>query len=311
MVRPGRLAEVGRLVGFSVAFVLLAGLILGRSSSAVLPQGAGTLLAVVVVSVVFLRIEGQSLRVLGLGREGSGGEVIRGVLLGVLFALLALLLAAVPGGLRWIADDGTVLEYVATGGWTLFILLFPAAAEEILFRGYPMRVLQRAWGPGVALIVTSVAFAVLHGGNPEVGPLAIVNIGLAGLLLGVVYLQTGSLWWATGVHLGWNFASSFIGDLPLSGLNLVDSPLLDVGSQGRELITGGPFGLEGGLAGTLALGVAVAVLFRKPVLSASAPALAGGSRAPLSRIIDLQWPLDPAGPPSEGGSERDLGADDT
>lgn len=250
------------------------------------------------------------MRVLGLARRGSGSELGKGVLLGMGFALPAFILAAAPGGLRWTADDGTVLEYVATGGWTLLILLFPAAAEEVLFRGYPMRVLQRAWGPGVALVVTSVAFAALHGWNPAVGPLALVNIGLAGLLLGVVYLKTGSLWWATGVHLGWNFATAFIGDLPLSGLNLVDSPLLDVGNAGVELITGGPFGLEGGLAGTFALGLATAVLWWKPVLHPSAPALAAGSRAPLGATLDLDWPVGGGWPTSTEDLERGAGADD-
>ena len=41
-------------------------------------------------------------------------------------------------------------------------------------------------------------------------PLTLLNIAMAGVLLGVVRIVTGSLWHAIGVHLGWNFATAFL-----------------------------------------------------------------------------------------------------
>jgi uncharacterized protein len=38
-----------------------------------------------------------------------------------------------------------------------------------------------------------------------VAPLGLANIFLAGVMLAVAYLRTRSLWFATGVHLGWNW----------------------------------------------------------------------------------------------------------
>lgn len=282
-----RLKDVGRLLGFAFLFTLFAGVILADASTAVVVQGGGMLLAGLLAAGIVMRFEGLGIVALGLSRRLAGRELTRGIGLGLLIALPALVLAGTIGGVRWTSEDGTLLEYVATGFWTLSILLVPAAAEEVLFRGYPMRVLLRGWGPGVAVGVTALAFAALHAGNPGIGPLAMVNIGLAGVLLGVVYLKTGSLWWATGVHAGWNFGTAFVGDLPVSGLSVVDSPMVQVAEHGRDLIAGGTFGLEGGLAGTVALGLASVLIWKGHALEASLPALAGGSLAPLSPRAEL------------------------
>ncbi len=83
--------------------------------------------------------------------------------------------------------------------------------------------------------------------------LGLANILVAGLFLGVVYLKTASLWWATGAHLGWNWAHGFLSDLPVSGLELVDTPLLEPTTQGPEWLSGGSFGPEGSILSTLIL----------------------------------------------------------
>ena len=151
---------------------------------------------------------------------------------------------------------------MATGLWTGLVLLFAAAGEEVLFRGYPLRVLVERWGPVPALVVTSVAFGGLHGWNPHAGGLALLNIGLAGLLLGGICLITGSLWWATGVHAGWNLATGFFADLPVSGVRLVDTPMYEVADGGRAVVTGGAFGFEGGAAATIGLALGIVVVAR-------------------------------------------------
>ena len=152
-----------------------------------------------------------------------------------------------------------------------------------MFRGYPLRVLVRSWGPVTGLVVTSVAFAALHGWNPDVGPWSLANLALAGLFLGVVMLKTGSLWWASGAHVGWNVATAYVADLPLSGLRIVDTPMLDVARGGREWITGGGFGIEGGMAATLSLCIGTVALFGSRHPAPSWEALSRGSLAPFRR----------------------------
>lgn len=260
-----------RLGGFAVLFaaVLFAaapfvpGLAAGPDRS-LLVQGGAMCVAALAATLVLLRLDGhRSLAVVGLHRRGAPGEVARGFVFGAGIVVPAVALA-LAGGLRYGPDGGTFVEYMGTGAWTAFVLLFPAAGEEILCRGYALAVLADRWGNAVALVVTTLVFSVLHGANPEAGGLALFNIALAGLLLGLVRIVTGSLWAATGVHLGWNLAVGFLADLPVSGLALVDAPLIEVSRPGRELITGGAFGIEGGLACTLVLAAAIAIVARRP-----------------------------------------------
>lgn len=259
---PGALVRLGGFAVLFVALLAVAALLAGDAAADRMGvQGAIALLAALGATTIVLRYDGRrSLREMGLdgagALRGSGG----GFLLGVVIMVPVLVLAVAAGGLRYGSDQGTVLEYLSTGAWTVLVLLSPAAAEELLFRGYPMRVLMERWGSVAALVLTTLAFSLLHGSNPGVSWLALVNIALAGLLLGLILLITGSLWWATGLHAGWNFATTFLADLPVSGLTIVDAPLVEVTEPGNPWLTGGEFGLEGGLAATAGLVVAVGFL---------------------------------------------------
>ena len=272
-----------RLGGFAVLFVAVLVALFGLAGlpTSLAAQGSLQLLAAVAASAIVLRVDGRrSLPAIGLPRQGAGRGLLRGTLLGVVFVLPALAIAVGVGGLRYGLEGGTVIEYVATGLWTGLILLPAAAGEEIAMRGYPLRVLVDRWGPWPALALTSAAFSLLHGANPNVGRLAFLNIALAGVLLGVVCLKTGDLWWAAGVHTGWNLATGFLADLPVSGIRLVDAPLIDVSVAGAALVTGGDFGLEGGLAATIALALAILIVAR-------------------TRIVPSRWLEGPAQPAEE------------
>ena len=109
-------------------------------------------------------------------------------------------------------------------------------------------------GTGVwpAVGITSLLFAFAHGNNPNVNAVALANIFLAGVMLGWAYLRTRSLWFATGVHVGWNWTMSALLDFPVSGL-VRDTPLYSARELGADWWTGGPFGPEAGVAATLAV----------------------------------------------------------
>jgi hypothetical protein len=156
----------------------------------------------------------------------------------------------------------------------LAFLALPAAAEEALLRGYPLQALAEVWGPRWALALTAGLFGLLHLGNPGVTTVGTLNVVVAGLFLGIVYLRTLSLWWATGAHLGWNWAHGYLADVPVSGLELLDAPLYEGVARGAPWLSGGSFGPEGSLVATLVVGVASVLCWRaawlKPSASASA-----------------------------------------
>jgi len=181
---------------------------------------------------------------LTLGR-GAVRESLVGLGVGVAVGLAAAGVMALAGVLFWSAAPGTLAAYAGAGALALAFLALPAVAEEVLLRGYPLQALAESWGPAPALVVTSVLFGLLHAWNPEVSVVGLLNTGLAGLFLGALYLRTGSLWWPSGAHLGWNWAHGFVLDLPVSGLDVANVPLLDGYARGPEVLSGGAFGPEG------------------------------------------------------------------
>jgi len=128
----------------------------------------------------------------------------------------------------------------------------PAAfAEELAFRGVPLIAMSRAVGPVPALLAVSALFGVAHLGNPGVTGLAIANVTLAGVFLGLAFFTPGGLWTSTGAHFGWNLTLAGLA-APVSGIP-VPMPWLDYAPGSPAWLTGGGFGPEGGVLATVLL----------------------------------------------------------
>jgi uncharacterized protein len=218
--------------------------------------------------IMLARLDGRPIGALGFAltratsREIGWGLVIGGGLIG--FVTLVLFAS---NSVRWVADGGGAMDYVGMMLGSFVFFAIAAAWEEALFRGYPFQVLVEGIGAWPAIVVSSAVFAWAHGQNPEVTWLALFNIFLAGVLLAVAYLRTRSLWFATAVHLGWNWTMAFWLDLPVSGLTGFSTPMYSGVEAGPEWWTGGAFGPEAGLAATLVLLVGVVWLLRTRTLA--------------------------------------------
>lgn len=253
--------------------------------TAVLPPGllsgsAAMLAAGVISGATLLAIEGRRPGALGFYADWVAvPETAKGVGLGVLVGLVVVGVIAALGGVRWTPQEGTVVAWVTGGFGALVFLALPAAAEESVLRGYPLQALTEAWGSAWALAATSVSFGLLHVWNPGITVLGVVNVAAAGLLIGVVYLKTASLWWATGVHLGWNWSHGYVSDVPVSGLELLDAPFYEGVPQGPDWLGGGAFGPEGSVVATVVLLGAAAVCWQSRWLRPSRAALKAGPLA--------------------------------
>jgi membrane protease YdiL (CAAX protease family) len=222
-----------------------------------------TLLGALLAGWGLLSLEGRPAASLGFRLDrGAVRGVVVGLGLGVLLGLLAVVLIAAAGAVRWSAEGGDLGEWLLAGMATLWMLALPAAAEEAMLRGYPLQALAEVWGAGWALVVTSIVFALLHLPNPSVDWVGLVNIAGAGLFLGALFLRTRSLWWASGAHLGWNWSHAFLADLSVSGLELVDAPLVEPVLSGPAWLSGGGFGPEGSLLATVVVFAAAAWTWR-------------------------------------------------
>ncbi|MGQ0813703.1 MAG: lysostaphin resistance A-like protein [Gemmatimonadota bacterium] len=243
------------VVLFLVLQELLHALLLPVARNGWVLSSAATLAAAVIAGLLLLRaLERRPGAALGFPLVRSAWrQLVIGTALGVsgLFAACALLV--VVGALRFAPDSGSFVPWLRGMLGMLALLLVPAAAEEALFRGYPFQKLVEGFGAPIATVVASVAFAIAHADNPSAGGFALLNICAAGVLLSVAYLTTSSLWFATGVHVGWNWAMAALLDLPVSGLELFDAPLYEPVAKGPIWLTGGAFGPEGGVAGLIGL----------------------------------------------------------
>lgn len=164
-----------------------------------------------------------------------------------LMGLCALVILAF-GGFHWMATPNVHFKDLVEGFWLYLAVAF---FEELYFRGYIFQRLVDGLGEWPALVLVSIWFAHAHWDNPGMSGAtrlwATVNIGLAGLLLGLCYLRTRSLALPIGLHLGWNWAQGSLLGFGVSGTT--DAPgLLTPVFHGRpEWLTGGAFGLEASL----------------------------------------------------------------
>ena len=151
------------------------------------------------------------------------------------------------------------------------IFLLGAAAEEMLFRGYPLQTLMRSWPLWVALVPVSLPFALVHLANPNVVPgFTFANTVLAGVWLCVAYWRTRSLWFPLGLHFGWNWVQGAVLGSPVSGITkITPDPLLRFADAGPAWLGGGPYGIEGGAACTLALILSTLFVWRTRLLRAT------------------------------------------
>ncbi|HET7600428.1 MAG TPA: CPBP family intramembrane glutamic endopeptidase [Gemmatimonadales bacterium] len=216
-------------------------------------QLVGFLIATWVIGNRALGLGWRELRWQG-GKRGAAGAR-RGLVLGAGAALAAVGAAVAVGTAFWSRDQGTGGDYLAQVLKTTAVLAPAALGEEVMFRGVPLVVMAAAIGRVPALVlVAGVAFSLLHGFNPGITGLALGNIALAGIWLGLAFYAPGGIWTAFGAHLGWNATLAAL-DAPVSGLPF-RIPFLDYHAGGPCWVTGCRFGPEGGLLATAALVVA-------------------------------------------------------
>lgn len=194
------------------------------------------------------------------GAASSGAWFGRGLVLGLAAAAVAMLFGLGVAGASWSTGAGTLLGWSGSTLWTAGALALPALSEELIFRGVPLVLLAGVLGRWPAVVLTSVAFGLSHWNNPDVTLLGLVNISLAGVLLGTVFFGRGGIWAAWGAHLGWNLSLAALG-APVSGLPL-SMPWLEYHSGGPSWVSGGAFGPEGGVLASVAMMGATAIASR-------------------------------------------------
>ena len=129
---------------------------------------------------------------------------------------------------------------------TVLLLFFGALLEEISFRGYPFQKLTEACGVVWAVVFLSALFGAVHLNNPQSGGVlswGFFNTLAVGLLFALARIRSGSLWFSTGLHFGWNVFQGVAFGLPVSGLNEFATVVSSI-AIGPPWLTGGDYGPE-------------------------------------------------------------------
>jgi len=138
---------------------------------------------------------------------------------------------------------------------SLVLFIIVAFNEEILMRGYILNNLMGSKNKYLALLISAVIFSVLHGMNANISLLALVNLMLAGIILGSTYIFTINLWFPISLHLFWNFFQGPVLGYSVSGMKI--NSIFKVTLTGSNTINGGQFGFEGSLVCTVLLIIAI------------------------------------------------------
>ena len=281
----GRLRLGWRLILFltltlsiAVPVIFLDGYLSGTSTE--IGASVGLLLGSILAGWWLLTRDKRGFSALGFYFSSDATkESIRGLALGIGIGVVVITAIFLLGGVRWTPESGTRSGWLLGAFSALAFFTIPAAMEEAVVRGYAFQAVVESWGVGAALTITAIIFGALHYGNPDFGWVPLINITLAGVLLGVVYLKTLSLWWATGVHLGWNWTLGYLADVPVSGLELMDAPYYEGHPVGPEWLSGGGFGPEASLIAAVVLLLASILLWWGPWLCPGPSAVSSNALA--------------------------------
>lgn len=209
--------------------------------------------------------DGKSPMAMGLAPKGGLGDFLTGGIVGG-FIFLSAVAAAFFGGWASFNPDVTKFSMTAMMASTLGMTL-AAAGEEVMMRGYVLQELMSKFSTASSVIVSSLMFTALHGGQLAQSDMAAVgalNIFLASVLLSLAYLVTRTLWLPIGIHAGWNVMQGPVLGINVSGTDMATT-WQPVTLSGPEMMTGGSFGLEASVLGLIGptLGILMMLAMRR------------------------------------------------
>ena len=175
---------------------------------------------------------------LGFSLKGKINDIILGMTLGLLLMAVGYTILILLGEIKFIAFNYDLKNII------LLFLLFIAVsiAEETYVRCYVLKNLLKSYNPIISLIISSAIFSLLHFFNPNVNYIALTELFIAGILLGISYVYTKNLWFPIALHLSWNFFQVMFG-FNVSGMDtysLIEFEIIE-----NNNINGGDFGFEG------------------------------------------------------------------
>ena len=222
-----------------------------------------TVVPIVVLPLYVKFVEKRSLRTMGFVKEHAVTDYLLGMV--IAFAMFS---ACV--GMCVASGAMSFGGYVLNGQYLTLALMFlgfivQGASEETVCRGFMMTSFGSKGGAFAGMLFNSLVFGCLHLFNSGITVLSFVNLMLFGIFMSFLVLKLNSIWMACAIHSVWNFVQGNFFGILVSGGNFGVSVFRFNSVEGKELVNGGAFGMEGGIATTCVLAVSIlAVLLIKP-----------------------------------------------
>jgi membrane protease YdiL (CAAX protease family) len=171
------------------------------------------------VPLLAWRLEGRTVSDFGLYGWGGGG--LPALAAGAVWTAGLLLSFRLVEGGKW---RETLTGYYRRFDWIMprderevraswAVSLVAGCGEEIAFRGFLLWYLAGQIGLLAAILTSSLIFGAAHSYQKKAG---MVFATVAGLVLGLAYVASGSLPLVMWIHVTWNMASFAVGRMLLS-----------------------------------------------------------------------------------------------
>lgn len=210
-------------------------------------QSLVPLIAVTVCAIFFTKkVDLRPVSELGFSIKGRWKDCVAGFLFA---AVLYAIGFGVSVGLEAVKVVAVQFDGVAFIG-SLLVFLVAASMEEVMMRGYFQGLLMTKLNKFVALAIASLVFSLLHGFNNNITLFSLLNLFLAGMLLGASYMYTRNLWFPIALHTAWNWIQGSVLGYEVSGTKMFPS-VLTLELPEPNIINGGNFGFEGSIICTI------------------------------------------------------------
>jgi uncharacterized protein len=253
---------MGLMYGFTETGVSLEGV---STTAAGFWMGMQLVFAFVLVYVILWAwlkwVEKRPFWTLGYELKNALAQYGRGFLIGALMFAGSIGILGLFGSVSFEQGDPSKQGLAAVAGVFLVLIgwIIQGGAEEALIRGWVLPVIGARYKPWLGLLISSLIFALLHGLNPNLSAIALVNLALFGVFAGLYAMREGSMWGISALHSVWNWVQGNFFGFQVSGTNAEGGTLINLMETGADWLTGGEFGPEGGLAVTIILAASIAI----------------------------------------------------
>ncbi len=198
------------------------------------------------------KVEKRSIRTLGFYRENFLSSLLKGFGLGLALFLLILLGLVALGQYRFesIHLNPYSLAFVIL---TIPFWILQGTTEEVVARAWLLPQLASRTNLKLAVLISSLFFALLHAGNSGLTPLSLVNLFLFGVAMSLYLLKTDTVWGVAGIHGAWNFAQGNLFGILVSGQPSGTSLMTFLPQGDQGWLSGWAFGIEGSIMTSLVL----------------------------------------------------------